>query len=77
MAQISVEVDDEVMPYLLALATVRRCEPGDLLRQALRHLHVTQAEKQRVAFYRFVQETGSDRLTDVYTGPRHAKWDRT
>ena len=59
----------ETVPYLHALAVVRGCEVGDLLRTALTHLRITATERQRVAFYRHVQETGSAYVED-YTGPR-------
>lgn len=60
MATIRVEVPDEAMPYLDALATVRGVAVADLVAQGLRHLRVTQTERQRVAFYRYVQQTGSE-----------------
>ena len=66
VATISVEVETEVMPYLHALAVVRGCEVEDLLKTALTHLRVTQAERQRVAFYRHVAETGSSYADGVY-----------
>ena len=60
-----------MIPYLHALAVVRGCEVSDLLAAALRHLKVTQTERQRVAYYRHVQQTGSAYLPDDYTGPRN------
>ena len=66
MARITVEVEDDVMPYLHALAVVRCCEVDDLIRTALTHLRITQVEKQRVAHYRHLTATGTPYAEDVY-----------
>jgi len=58
MATIPVEVDDDVMPWLQALAIVRGVEVPELVATGLRHLRISQSEKERVAYYRYVQQTG-------------------
>ena len=61
MLHVDIEVEDQVPQFLAALALVRGVEVNDLIGQALRHLRVTEAERQRVAFYRYVEQTGTDR----------------
>ena len=52
MATIKVEVDDDVIPWLQALAIVRGVEVPELVATGLRHLRVTPTEKERVTYYR-------------------------
>lgn len=59
VAEFRVTVDEETASWLRALAVVRGVEVDDLFRLGMRRLRVSETERDRVAFYRYVEATGT------------------